>query len=115
MKLCFQIHPNDNVATLLDDAATELIEVIRAGGDTALNPNRDQLTLNQPVLLGHKTALCDIHPNTPIIKFGIQIGTATQYIRSGDWVHLHNCASFVDARSASLDLQTGRPADTPYI
>ena len=108
MKRCFVVHPADNVATLLDDAAAEQIMVIQAAG------GENTLALNQPIALGHKTALHAIQPDEPILKFGIPIGQATQPIQPGDWVHLHNCASFVDSRSATLDIQTGRPGDTPY-
>ncbi len=108
MKRCFVVHPADNVATLLDDAQAEQILVIQASG------GENTLSLHQPINLGHKTALNAILPNTPILKFGIPIGLATQPILPGEWVHLHNCASFVDSRSATLDIQTGRPGDTPY-
>ena len=39
---------------------------------------------------GHKIALCDIPPAEQVIKYGYPIGSATDYIRSGDHVHTHN-------------------------
>ena len=107
MKDCFQVHPDDNVATLLEDAVTEPLNVIPSASRA--------IALNQPIALGHKVALVDIPAGKPIIKYGIRIGVATQDIHGGDWVHLHNCASLVDERAATLDVQTGRPKDTPYV
>jgi len=102
---CFKIHPNDNVATLLDDAPPGKVPV-RGGADSVI--------LTEPIALGHKVALCDIAAGTPIIKFGVPIGTAGQNIPRGAWVHLHNCRSNFDARSATLDLHSGSTTDMRY-
>jgi hypothetical protein len=48
------------------------------------------------------------------VKYGVEIGEATTAIVPGDWVHLHNCGSKLDARSNTLDLHTGAPKDTLY-
>jgi len=110
MKRCFQVHPEDNVATLLEDAGAEMITIIR--GDRA--SLHQDISLKQPIALGHKVALVHIAANSPVIKYGIQIGVAAQDIQSGEWVHLHNCASFVDERSKAMDVETGAPTDTAY-
>ncbi len=99
------MHPGDNVATLLADAEAGQVKLI-PGGLT--------VPLNQPVALGHKVALADIAAGASVVKYGIRIGLATRNIRRGDWVHLHNCASLVDERAATLDVESGRPKDTPY-
>ena len=106
MKRCFRVHPADNVATLLEDAGAEPVALIPEAGLT--------VTLNQPIALGHKVALTAIPAGRPVTKYGIRIGAATVDIRPGDWVHLHNCASLVDERSGTLEVETGRPTDTPY-
>jgi hypothetical protein len=49
-----------------------------------------------------------------VIKYGVTIGHATSDIPAGAWVHTHNCASRLDARSATLDRHTGAPTDTKY-
>lgn len=41
-------------------------------------------------IVGHKYALKDIHVGEPIIKYGLPIGTATQFIAKGEHVHTHN-------------------------
>ncbi len=105
---CFQINPQDNTAVMLaDGAAGTVIQVI--GGVT-----NTTVTLTQPIAYGHKVALQDITESAAIFKYGIRIGHATQPIQSGDWVHLHNCASDYDERSGSLAIDSGRPTDTVY-
>ena len=106
MKKCYQIHLADNVAVLLEDAASESIEVI--GG------TRSTITGRQSIGLGHKIAVADVGEGAPIIKFGVPIGIAMVPINAGDWVHLHNCRSQLDERSAKLDVHSGAAGDTVY-
>jgi len=102
----FQVHPEDNVATLMDDAAPGEIRLGGAG--------RGDLALDHPIALGHKVAVRDIAAGEGVIKFGVRIGHATRPIARGAWVHLHNLASDLDERSGTLDLHTGAPMDTVY-
>lgn len=102
---CFQLNSRDNVATLLNDADPGKVEVLGGSGT---------VELCEPIRLGHKVALRKIHPGEPVIKFGVSIGRATVPIQPGSWVHLHNCASFLDGRSSTLDLETGVPNDSTY-
>ena len=103
MSRAFQIHPNDNVATLLDDADGD-IQIIGS--------NPQEIRLVEKISRGHKVALTDIAANAQVIKFGTRIGHATKPIVRGAWVHLHNLASDVDERSGTLDLHSGAPTDT---
>jgi len=103
MTSAFRIHPSDNVATLLGDGADAVTLV--GGGEVALN---------EPVAMGHKVALADIAAGQPVVKFGIPVGIASQPVRAGDWVHLHNCASRFDARSGGFDVVTGAAQDMVY-
>ena len=100
----FQIQPQDNVATLLDDAAADAIEILGA--------SPQEIRSLEKIERGHKVALRDIVANEAIIKFGVRIGHATQPIQRGAWVHLHNLASDLDNRSGTLDLHSGAPTDT---
>ena len=102
----FQIKPEDNVATLLDDAGGERIEI------TGAAPG--EITLREPIESGHKVALADLAAGAPIVKYGHVIGVARAPIRRGDWVHLHNLASQYDARSGDFDAKTGATRDTAY-
>lgn len=106
MKKAFQVHPTDNVATMLADADLEPVEMV--GG------NLPALHLREPVRLGHKIALVAIPAQGAVLKFGVRIGHATRDIAPGEWVHLHNCASDFDERSNTLDIETGAPTDSTH-
>lgn len=101
---CFHIQPQDNVATLIDDAAAGPVEVIGA--------TRGEMIALEKIARGHKVALCDAAAGDAIVKFGVRIGHATRPIARGAWVHLHNLASDLDDRSGTLDLHSGAPTDT---
>lgn len=102
-----QIHTNDNVVTLMENANAGSVEVV---GESAVG----SLKLREAIDRGHKAALHAIPAGGDVIKYGIAIGTATQKIQAGAWVHLHNCRSGLDQRSSTLDLKTGAPTDTSY-
>jgi len=104
MPRAFQIQAEDNVATLMDDAAPGIVEIIGAATST--------LSAVEKIARAHKLALRDIAANEAVIKFGVRIGHATQAIPRGAWVHLHNLASDLDERSGTLDLHSGAPTDT---
>jgi len=103
MPRCFQVHPEDNVATLLESGD---------GAIQVLGGRRQEVVLLEAIAAGHKVALQDIASGEPVVKFGARIGHATQAIRRGAWVHLHNLASDLDERSGTLDLLSGAPTDT---
>lgn len=100
----FQIHPDDNVATLLDDITPGTVQI--------LGTNPKSLEATEPMTRGHKIALRDIAIGEAVIKFGVRIGHSTRVIQCGAWVHLHNLASDLDERSSTLDLHSGAPTDT---
>lgn len=107
MANAFVIHPDDNVATLMDDAGAGPIELIGASA-------HDTIVAHAPISYGHKVALRDVSQGGAILKYGIRIGHATCDIHAGEWVHLHNIASDFDERAATLDMTTGAPTDTRY-
>ncbi len=100
---CFQIQPQDNVATLLDDADGQI---------QILGSQPQEIRLLEKISRGHKVALKDFVGGDAVIKFGARIGHVTKPIARGAWVHLHNLASDVDDRSSTLDLHSGAPTDT---
>lgn len=102
----FQIQPQDNVATLIDDAAAGVVEIVGAGNGG--------VSADEIISHGHKIAVGDIPENAAVIKYGVRIGHATRFIPRGAWVHLHNLASDLDERSGTLDLHSGAPTDTVY-
>jgi hypothetical protein len=107
MANAFCIHPDDNVATLLDDAGAGPIHLTGTS-------EQDAIVARDPIQHGHKVALRAVVQGGAIIKYGIRIGHASCDIRAGEWVHLHNMASDFDERAATLDVTTGAPTDTRY-
>lgn len=107
MKRAFQIHPADNVATMLDDAGAEAVRILGA-------PDALEVVLAGPIALAHKVAMRETAAGEAIVKYGVPIGVATERIRAGDWVHLHNCRSALDERSSTLDVETGATTDMHY-
>lgn len=75
-----QIHPSDNVVVACQPlAAGQHIEVVGI-----------KLTIPRDVSLGAKLAIQAIAPGEQVIKYGEPIGSATEAIRPGDYVHTHN-------------------------
>jgi len=106
--MAFQIQPEDNVAVLLDDLVDGQVAVCGACRPGVV------IRIRGRVRLGHKIALRGIQAGEPVVKHGVRIGHALTEIRTGDWVHLHNCASDLDERSNTLDVISGVPTDTAY-
>lgn len=88
MPLAIAVHPDDNVATLIDPVSSP------EGTEVILGSARSLLRASAPIPSGHKIALRDIPQGQPVIKFGQRIGRATAPIRAGDHVHVHNLAGF---------------------
>lgn len=107
MTWCFQIHPADNVATLLAD-------IVEPGVAGILGGSTGSLEVRENVPFGHKVAVSRIAAGDAIVKYGAAIGVATREIEPGEWVHLHNCRSRVDEKSSQLDVQTGARTETVY-
>jgi hypothetical protein len=107
MKRSLQIHPSDNVATLLEDAGAEGIGILGGRQDGTV-------ILLEPIQMGHKVALKTIPKDGPAVKYGVTIGLSLREIQTGEWVHLHNTRSRVDDRSSAFDRQTGAARDTTY-
>jgi hypothetical protein len=101
------VHADDNVATTLANSAPGSISLI---GES----RHKSITIIEPISRGHKVALVPLAAGAAVVKFGVTIGHATNAIPAGAWVHTHNCASRLDARSATLDRNTGAPTDTRY-
>lgn len=77
-RISLTVHPDDNVATLLDFEVEQ-------------RTTRDGLQLLGAVPFGHKVARRAIALGQPVIKYGVAIGIATADIQPGEHVHVHNC------------------------
>ena len=75
-----KINENDNVAVA--------VKAISKG--TMLNAGDKYVEARQHIPAGHKIAIEPIAPAAPVVKYGYPIGTASENIHVGDWVHTHN-------------------------
>lgn len=75
-----RIHPLDNVLVALKEVAQG--QLLTADGQ--------EITALENIPRGHKLALKEIRAGESILKYGCPIGTATQDIPAGGWVHTHN-------------------------
>jgi altronate dehydratase small subunit len=90
----------DNVAVCLADGRSGETVTLTAkdgsrSGETVTLTAKDgsrsgSLRLIEEIPFAHKVALADIAPGEHIIKYGEIIGIATQFIKTGKWVHVHN-------------------------
>ncbi len=78
-----QLASEDNISVAA--RTIEAGEVIAIGGR--------MVTISQRIPTGHKIAVVPIARGEKVVKYGAPIGTATQDIRPGDYVHTHNVAS----------------------
>lgn len=78
-----RLAPEDNIGAAA--RTIEAGEVIAIGGQSIVIPHR--------IPTGHKIAVAPIARGEKVRKYGAPIGTATQNIRPGDYVHTHNVAS----------------------
>ena len=83
-KLAKLINYKDNVVTALAD--------VTAGEEVKLRSKEKEIIYkcNQDIPFGHKIAIEYIKKGDKIVKYGEPIGSATQDIKQGDWVHTHN-------------------------
>ena len=82
MKKGLKLNPKDNVGVVLEN--------VRAGEPVDFG-NGLILTAHEDIMTPHKMALCDMKAGEFVIKYGEVMGYATQDIRCGDFVHVHNC------------------------
>ena len=78
------MHSEDNCATTLTDVSKD--ENLQINGGKIIK-------LNQDIPMGHKFALMDINKGELVRKYGEIIGIATEDIKLGDWIHIHNIKS----------------------
>ena len=88
-RIGIQIHPRDNVVTLVDAASPgSVVQYVTSVG-------RQEITVVDEVLFGHKVAVDDIPAGESVVKYDEVIGRASRAIRRGEHVHAHNVESAV--------------------
>ena len=79
----------DNVANLIGPGTKGREVECRIEGQQ----DKQTVTLMDDIPSNHKFAFRDITAGEPIIKYGLNIGEATQDIQTGQHVHVHNIES----------------------
>lgn len=74
----------DNVATAIKNLSKDQQVQVSFEGTTIT------VKLNQDIPFGHKFAIKDIEQGSCVYKYGEPIGIATEEIKIGDYVHVHN-------------------------
>ncbi len=88
LNLALKVNDKDNVATIFAEVKIDTkVEVRDKKG------NREIITVTADIPYGHKVAIGDINIGEQIYKYGEEIGVATDKIRKGDYVHVHNLDS----------------------
>ena len=87
MANALKIHPKDNVVVALCD--------LEEGIPLELSDSSMDLTVTsqEAIPFGHKVAIANIARGQPVIKYGTSIGVATDDVRPGEHVHVHNLRS----------------------
>ena len=70
-----------------------LVALGRTGTGRARVSDGSVVEILEPVTLGQKIARSNISAGEKIIKYGVAIGSATDAIKSGQHVHVHNMKS----------------------
>jgi (2R)-sulfolactate sulfo-lyase subunit alpha len=77
-----------------DTVGVMVVENVKSGEDLTgwIMETDETITLKSldPVPLGHKIALNDIHSGDTILKYGNDVGRAVAEIGKGHHVHVHN-------------------------
>lgn len=74
-----------------DSVATAIVDL--SEHNTIDRPDGESISLNAEIPFGHKIALAPISNGEAVRKYGEIIGTASEPIAPGEWVHTHNLES----------------------
>lgn len=88
MPQVIRINPQDNVAVALHPLAKG--ETVTAQGVCC--------AAAEPIPQGHKMAVAPIQAGENVVKYGFPIGSATEPISAGSWVHTHNMRTNLSGR-----------------
>ena len=77
------LHPKDNIAVLKRSTESGTKQIV--DGHTVI--------IATSLTMGHKIAIRSIHKGEDVLKYGAPIGFASEDIKAGEHVHLHNLTS----------------------
>jgi galactarate dehydratase len=102
--LYIRVHPNDNVAIVVNDGGL---------GEGAVFP--DGITLRERVPQGHKVALADLAEGDEVIRYNVVIGYALKSLPKGSWINEHVIRMPSPPGLENLPIATIKPPDMPPI
>lgn len=89
MKRALLLNNKDTVASVLEHVDKgDNVSIVGADGDV-----HEEISALQAIELGHKIALKEHGAGMDVVKYGYAIGSASESIRKGDCVHIHNLDS----------------------
>jgi len=102
--LYIRVHPNDNVAIVVNDGGL---------GEGAVFP--DGLKLLERVPQGHKVALADLAEGDEVIRYNVVIGYALKPLPKGSWINEHVIRMPSPPGLEDLPIATTRAPDMPPL
>jgi galactarate dehydratase len=102
--LYIRVHPNDNVAIVVNDGGL---------GEGAVFP--DGLALRERVPQGHKVALADLAEGDEVIRYNVVIGYALKTLPKGSWINEHVIRMPSPPALDNLPIATIKPPEMPPL
>jgi galactarate dehydratase len=102
--LYIRVHPNDNVAIVVNDSGL---------GEGAVFP--DGITLRERVPQGHKVALADLAEGDEVIRYNVVIGYALKSLPKGSWINEHVIRMPNPPGLENLPIATIKAPDMPAL
>ncbi|MFL9910718.1 galactarate dehydratase [Paraburkholderia sp. RL17-337-BIB-A] len=102
--LYIRVHPNDNVAIVVNDGGL---------GEGAVFP--DGLALRERVPQGHKVALADLAEGDEVIRYNVVIGYALKALPKGSWINEHVIRMPSPPGLEDLPIATIKPPEMPPL
>ncbi|WP_179404427.1 galactarate dehydratase [Burkholderia guangdongensis] len=102
--LYIRVHPNDNVAIVVNDGGL---------GEGAVFS--DGLVLRERVPQGHKVALRDLSEGDPVVRYNVVIGYAQKALPKGSWVNEHVTRMPTPPSLDALPIATIKPPAMPPL
>ncbi|HMP15419.1 MAG TPA: altronate dehydratase family protein [Gemmatales bacterium] len=73
------------------------------------------IQVQQTIKPGHKVALCNIYKGQPVVKYGQWIGFASENIKAGEHVHVHNLSPDSFDREYAFATEKPKPLPAPLV
>jgi altronate hydrolase len=104
-----------NDVIVINEMDSVAVAIRKLAKGESLNINGKTISVKDDIPVPHKIALKKIKRDGILLKYGYPIGFATQDIKEGEWVHIHNIKSAL-TESVSYEYHPDRaPVPSPLI